>query len=50
MEIQVMVLWVMTPCGNAVSYQHFGGLRCFHPQGEGWVPYLNPFINIQTQI
>jgi hypothetical protein len=33
-EIQICV-WFVTPCSDAVGYQHFGGLCCLHLQGEG---------------
>jgi hypothetical protein len=25
-----VVFWIMTPCGDAVGYQHFGGPSCLH--------------------
>jgi len=32
MKIQVVVLWVLTPCGVVGGYQRFGELCCLHPQ------------------
>jgi hypothetical protein len=32
--IQVVVSWVVTPCGVVVGYQRFRGLSCLHLQSE----------------
>jgi len=34
MKIQVVILWVMTPCSDVAGYQCFGGNCCLHLQGE----------------
>jgi hypothetical protein len=34
MKTEVAVLWVMTPCSDAVGYQRFVGHCCLHLQGE----------------
>jgi len=31
---QGQVFWFVTPCSDVVQYQHFGGQRCLHLQGE----------------
>jgi len=33
-NIQVEVVWVVTPCNIVVGYQCFGGLCCFHLKDE----------------
>jgi len=32
MKIQVVVMWVVTPCNDVVGYRRFGGPCCFHLQ------------------
>jgi hypothetical protein len=31
---EVVVFGVVTPFSDVIGYQHFGGLRCLHLQGE----------------
>jgi hypothetical protein len=33
-KIQVMALWVVTPCSDIVGYQHFRGPCCLQLQGD----------------
>jgi len=37
--IQIMVLWVLMPCGDVVGYQHYGRPCCLHHQGEVSEPW-----------
>jgi len=32
--IQVVVFWIVTPCGDAVGYQRLGVSGCLRAQGE----------------
>jgi len=34
MKIQVVALWLVTPCSVAIRYDRFGGPCCLHLQGE----------------
>jgi hypothetical protein len=34
MKIQVLILWVVTPCSGVVGYEHFRQPCCLHLQGE----------------
>jgi len=33
-QIQAQIFWVVTPCGDVVGYQRFGGPCCIHAHGE----------------
>jgi hypothetical protein len=34
MKTQALVFWYVTLCSDEVEYQRFGGIYCFHVQGD----------------